>query len=244
MDLRKYTELTGETVAPANEAKVKATIRRTKAQLEALLGFTLKPKNLYTERGKVTFEGNLPLVDDLSNLDSLVLLDPDEEVGTYKLFPFNEADKYFHVDPFKNVYRVKLVMPLPNGEFVTVTELNNVVPSYGRDNIGKFIERHYEWFTWSWYRTWRYGWQGNSGNGLMLAIDADWLDCYPDDVMYLWGDMVTHYADPDYNIRSESVDGHSWSKGAIVAPENNPMNKALLTRYAGPYGSIARNPVR
>ena len=250
MDLDKYTELTGITVPTSQEAKVKAMIRRTRATLESLLGFSLKPKNLYTEKGKVQFEGYLPMKDDLDNL-----LPPDEEEGVYKLFPYNELDQYFHVDPFTNLYKVKLVMPLTDGEFVTVVDLDNVVANYGRDRIGKFIERHWEWFTWDWYRSWRYRYSSAEEAGLMLAVEADWINCYPDDLNYLWADMVTYYSDPNFSvngsIRSESVDGHSWSRGNAgggnqgdVSPEANPVNRSTINRYAGPYGTIARNPVR
>lgn len=241
MDLNKYKSLTGNEVAPAQEAKFNASIRRTKAKLEAMLGFSLKPKNLYTELGKVRFEGYLPM---LNNLETL--LDPDEEQGTFKLFPYNETDRYFHVDPFTNVYSVKLVMPINDGEFVTITDLDNVVAKYGRDGIAKYIERHYEWFTWEWYRSWLYSYASNGDAGLMLAVEADWLDCYPDDLMYLWADMVDYRVNPNSGIASESVDGHSWSrtKEAQVAPEHNVGSKQLLTRYAGPFGSVTRNPVR
>lgn len=246
MNLEKYKELTGITVPASQEAKVTATIRRTKTALETLLGFSLKPKNLYTEVGKVQFEGYLPIEDTTS------LLPPDDEEGTYKLFPYNEHDKYFHVDPFTNMHKVKLVMPQRNGEFVTITDLDNVVAQYGRDGVGKYIERHWEWFTWQWWRTWRFSYWGQP-SGVMLAVDADWIDCYPDDILYLWADMVTYYSDPNYsvvgNIKSESVDGHSWSKGNAgggkegdMAPEVNPANRLILARYAGPFGSIVRNP--
>lgn len=240
MNLEKYTELTGNTISPSEEAKVKATIRRTKAMLETMLGFSLKPKNLYTEKGKVQYEGYLP-IDDLTTI-----LPPDEEEGVYKLFTYNEKDRFFHVDPFLNVYKVKLVVPQHDGEFITVTDLDNVVPQYGRDGIGKYIERHWEWFTWAWYWTWRVRYTTNTSAGLQLAVEADWIDCLPDDLMYLWADMVEYYAfsDTNHNIRSESVDGHSWSFGTgDNSPEQKPENRLLLTRYAGPYGSVTRNPV-
>lgn len=255
MNLEKYKELTGNTVPASKEAKVTATIRRTKTLLETLLGYSLKPKNLYTELGKVQFEGFLPLIPDLNNLDSLNLLDPDEEQGGgYKLFPFEDKDKYFHVDPFTSVYKVKLVMPLPQGDFITICDLDNIVASYGRDNIAKYIERHWEWFTWAWYRTYQYSFTTNSDAGLMLAVDADWIDCYPSDLEYLWADMIEYYSDSNYsitgNIKSESVDGHSWSRTsanssvADESPEASPANQLLLQRYAGPFGAVTRNPVR
>jgi hypothetical protein len=240
VNLDKYQELTGITVPASQQAKVTATIRRTKAALETLLGFSLKPKNLYTEKGKVQFEGYLP-IDDLTDL-----LPADEEQAIYKLFPYKETDKFLHIDPFNNVYHVKLVMPTNDGEFITVLELDNVVAHYDRDGIGKFIERHYEWFTWAWYRTWRLRYATDTTAGLQLAVEADWIDCYPDDLMYLWADMVTYLTDINYNLSSESVDGHSWAKtkDAQVAPELKTENIQLLKRYAGPYGLVNRNPVK
>lgn len=246
MDLKKYKELTGITVATSNEAKITATIRRTKTALETLLGFSLKPKHLYTEKGKVQFEGYLPVTEDT------VLLPPDEEYGTYKLFPYNEHDRYFHVDPYTNIYNVKLVMPQRNGEFVTITDLDNVVAQYGRDGVGKYIERHHEWFTWQWWSTWQLSYWGKP-SAVQLAVDADWVDCYPEDILYLWADMITYYSDKNVsvagNIKSESVDGHSWSRGNAgggkdgdMAPQDNPANQLILARYAGPFGSIVRNP--
>lgn len=243
MNLEKYKSLTGNDVPASQEAKYNAIIRRTKAKLEAMLGFSLSPKNLYTEKGKVQFEGYLPM---LRTLDENTLLEPDDEEGTIKLFPYNETDRYFHVDPFRNIYSVKLVMPINDGEFITITELDNVVAKYGRDNIGRYIERHYEWFTWEWYRTYLYSYISNGDAGLMLAIDADWLDCYPDDILYLWCDMIDYNANPNMTLASESVDGHSWSrtKEDQMPPQDKLVNKQLLAQYAGPFGSVTRNPVR
>ena len=241
MNLEKYIELTGEMVTPTQEPKVKAAIRRTKTQLETMLGYSLNPKNLYTELGKVRFEGFIPLVNDVDRL-----LPPDEEEGTYKLFSYNDADRYFHVDPFKNIYHVKLVKPINDGEFITVTDLDNVVAKYERDGIGRFIERHYEWFTWQWYLTYLLRYGSVSDAGLMLAVNADWLDCYPQDIMYLWADMITYQTSPQLGLSSESVDGRSWSrtKEAQVQPQDLPVNRKLLSRYVGPNGSLARIPVR
>lgn len=247
MDINKYTELTGKTVSTPQEAVYTAVIKRTKSQLETLLGFSLKPKYLYTEKGKVPFNGLTP-INDFTNL-----LPPDDEEGMFKLFPYYETDQYFHVDPFNNIYRVKLVLPGNDGDFITVVDFENVVAQYQRDGIGKYIERHYEWFTWDWYRIWYVTYGSNSARGLQLAVDADWMDCYPDDLMYLWADMVSYYTDPNYspmgNIRTESVDGHSWSRGnnpaeVSGAPQDVPEGKAILYRYAGPFGAINRNPVR
>lgn len=241
MDLEKYKKLTGVTVPASQEARINASIRRTKAQLEAMLGYTLKPQNLYTELGKVRFEGYLPMLNDLDNL-----IAPDKEQGVYKLFDYNEVDRYILTDPFTNVYNVKLVMPLNDGEFVTVADLDNVVAKYGRDNVAKTIERHFEWFTWEWYRSWRYSYTSNNDAGLQVAVEADWIDCFPDDIMYLWADMIQFQTSINFGIASESVDGHSWSrtKEDQIPPEAKVDNIKLITRYAGPFGSVRRNPVR
>lgn len=249
MDLEKYQELTGITVPASQQGKVNATIRRTKSQLESLLGFSLSPKNLYTEKGKVQYEGYLPID------DTTELLPPDDEEGVYKLFPYNDRDSFFHTDPFKNIYKVKLVLPGNDGEFVTIVDLDNIIPQYDRDGIGKFIKRYYEWFTWSWYASWRLSYSVESPTGLQIAVEADWLSCYPDDILYLWADMISYYADQNYSvmgsIRSESVDGHSWSRGNAgggaqgdIPPEKNSSALVILKRYAGPYGAVLRNPVR
>lgn len=241
MDLDKYTELTGITVTPENEATVNASIRRTKSQLETQLGFSLKPKNLYTELGKVRFEGDLPLLNDTDNL-----LAPDEQEGGYKLFPYNEKDYYFHTDPFKNIYHVKLVKPINDGEFITVFDLDHVSAKYERDGIGRFIERYDTWFTWFWYLNWFSNFNETPSNGMMIAVDADWVTCYSDDINYLWADTVTYYTSPSYGLASESVDGHSWSrsKEAQMSPFLTADGVKTLSRYAGPYGSLGRNPVR
>ena len=111
MDIEKYKELTGLAVAPSQEAVVKANIRRTKAMLETLLGFTLSPKNLYNELGKAQRECACPDVDISS------LLPADDEEGIVKLFPYNANDQYLHVDPFKNIYSAKLVYVTRDGDY-------------------------------------------------------------------------------------------------------------------------------
>lgn len=246
MDIEKYTELTGITVKPSQEAKVKAVIRRTRSKLEGLLGFSLKSKNLYTEKGKVQFEGYYP-ISDLENL-----LPADEEEGTYKLFPYSEKDSYFHTDPFKNVYHVKLVAPINDNEFITVYDLDDYILQAGKNGIKKYIKRNEGWFEWPWYDTWQIDFAEENSRGLQLAIDADWVDCLNDDILYLWADMVSYYSDKNYSvsgsIRSESVDGHSWARGNAgggkdgdTSPENTAEGRRIVETYAGPFGAAARN---
>lgn len=227
MDINKYTQLTGKTVSEAEKPAFNAMIRRTKAMLETLLGFTLIPKNLYNELGKAQQDCACP------NVDTSTLLPADEEEGVYKLFTYNKLDKYFHVDPFKQVYKVKLVYAKNDGEFVTMKTFDNAKPQFGRDGIGNYIEKCLECLC-----------ECECTDCVQLAVDADWIDCLPDDILYLWCDMIDWQIDCKKNLKSESVEGHSWSKTteATISPEVLPHNVLLLKRYAGPYGSVAVMP--
>lgn len=225
MDIKKYTQLTGKTVSSSEEATFNATIRRTRAMLETLLGFTLKAQNLYNELGKSRLDCSC------LNVDTSNLLPADDEEGTYKLFSYNNLDRYFHVDPFKRVYKVKLVYVQGDGEFVTIKTFDNAKAQYGRDGIGNYIEKCLECMC-----------TCSCEDCVQLAVDADWLDCYPDDILYLWCDMIDYQLDCSKGLKSESIEGHSWTKADTRAPEELPHNVLLLKRYAGPYGSVAVMP--
>jgi hypothetical protein len=247
VDLSKYQELTGTTVAEGDTARYNAVIRRTSALLESALGYSLSPsKNLdKQELGKVQFEGQYPYYP--INVNNL--LDPDEQDGEYRLFPYNENDIYIKTDPFSNIYHVKLVQPLNDDEFVTISDLTDYTNKRTR-NFGKYIEKQLGWFTWNWY-SWLMQNLGQD-NGLLIAIDADWLSCtdMPMDLQYLWADMVTYYASDEVsvtgNIKSESVNGHSWSKtnagggkGVDLSPDQSPSGLNIIAQYAGPNGTLA-----
>lgn len=227
MDIKKYTKLTGKSVSESETATFNATIRRTKAMLETLLGFTLAPSDLYNELGKAQADCACPKV------DTSTLLAPDEAQGVYKLFTYNKNDRFLFVDPFKEIYSVKLVYLETDSDFVTVKTLENTKAQHGRDGIGKYIENCQTCAC-----------ECDCDGCVQLAVEADWLDCYPDDILYLWCDMIDYELDCNKGYKSESVDGHSWSKtnDAISRPETLPQNVLLLKRYAGPYGSVAVMP--
>lgn len=229
MDLEKYEELTGIIIPPNRESYYTAQIKRVQVKLETLLGFTLIPKHIYTELGKSQVECVCP---DIPQPDSL--LPADEPKGIIKIFPYNYKDKFLHVDPFNDVYSVKLVKVLDDKQFVTYKTFDSFTEQYMSQGIGKYIERCKTCFC-----------DCNCKDCVQLAVDGKWLSLpdLPDDLMYLWADMVTFYADPTKDIKSESVDGHSWSKGDATTPEETKEAILLLQRYAGPYGSITRMPV-
>lgn len=228
MDIEMYEKLTGIVISANRRAYYEAQIKRVQSKLETLLGFTLEPLALYKELGKSQTECVCP---DIPQSDTL--LPADEVKGIIKLFPYNYKDKFLHTDPFTEVYSAKLVKVLDNREFITYKTFEHFTEQYMSQGIGKYIEKCQTCFC-----------DCDCKDCLQLAIDGNWLALpnLPDDLMYLWADMVTYYADPAKDIKSESVDGHSWSKGDIKAPEQQDEVKLLLTRYAGPYGSITKMP--
>lgn len=247
MDLVKYQELTGTTVAEGNTARYTAVILRTNALLESALGYSLvSSKNLdKQELGKVQYDGLYPYFP----LDTNNLLDADEQEGSFRLFPYNESDIYIKTDPYSNIYHVKLVTPLNDDEFVTYSDLTDYVSKKAR-KFGKYVEKQDAWFKWGWY-SWLLQNLGQD-NGLLIAVDADWLNCnnMPSDLQYLWADMVTYYSSDDVsvtgNLKSESVNGHSYSynnagggKGQDLAPHQSAAGLTTIAQYAGPNGTLA-----
>lgn len=250
MDLAKYTELTGIAVADGDKARYNAVIRRANALLESALGYSLSSsKNLDKEElGKVQFQGAYPFYP-YYPVDQTELLPADEVDGRYRLFQYNDKDLYIKTDPARNVYHVKLVKAHNDDEFVTIMDLIDFTSKNSR-KFGKFIQKSASWFNWHWY-SWLIQQMGN-GSGLLVAVDADWLDCnnMPEDLKYLWVDMVTYYSSDTVsvtgNIKSEAVNGHSYTlsnagggKGVDLSPEQSDAGLKILALYAGPNGTAA-----
>lgn len=232
MNLEEYEKLMGITIPEDKRTYYSAQILRVQSKLETLLGFTLKAKHIYTELGKSQRECVCPNIPESSSL-----LPPDEVKGIIKVFPYNYKDKFLHIDPFLDVYNVKLVRVLDNKQFITYKTFETFTKQYMSQGIGTHIEKCNTCFC-----------DCDCKDCVQLAVDADWVDFtdeesdLPDDLLYLWCDMINYYADPMKDIKSESVDGHCWSRGDITPPEELIENKLLLQRYAGPYGSIVRIP--
>lgn len=231
MKVELYERLTGKGVD--NPDAFQLYLNRIQSKLETLLGYTLSPSNLYTELGKTKTDCSCL---EIPKPDELLPATPTR--GSIKVFPYNHKDKKWRVDPFYEVYAVKLVKVVSKGRLATVKDFEYFSPEYAANGIGNYIEKC-----------------GNCGcdcgckNCVQLAVAADWVDfaeegdSVPNELLYLLIDMVEFYADPGREVRSESVDGHSWSRGDIVAPEDKPEARLLLKRYAGPYGSVVRIPV-
>ena len=232
MNLEKYEQLMGITIPESKKVYYEAQIKRVQTKLETLLGFTLKASHIYTELGKTQIECICPDIPEPSKL-----LPPDEVKGIIKVFPYNYKDRFLHIDPYYKVYNVKLGRVLEDKTFVTYKTFEFFTQQFKAQGIGLYIEKCQSCFC-----------DCDCKDCVQLIVDGDWIDFtdtesdIPDDLLYLWCDMVNYYADPTKDIKSESVDGHSWSRGDITAPEELLESKLILQKYAGPFGSITRMP--
>lgn len=245
MTIEEYEALTGITVPTTDVTKVTAVIARCISRLESLLGYSLSSPKTWTELGKVQYDGlvpfpSLPVSDDVINS----LLPPDTTTGTYQLFNFDELDKHIKINPAKQVYRAKVVMPISDNKFITIYDLENGLPYLNSAGLVVAVTRYYAWFTWTWWNSLLWADRSN----LSLAVEGKWFanGDLPDELKYLLADMVTYYSDENYslmgNIRSESIDSHSYSRAQVgvasdgadgAAPEGQKSAKAILEKYAG-----------
>lgn len=245
MTIAEYQDLTGITVSTADQPRVKAALRKAEVKLGSLLGYPLTKQQTWTELGRVQFSGylpfpSLPLGEDV--IDNLITLD--DQQGTYQVFNFDELDKHIRINPAKQIYRAKLVLPVSRDEFVTVHDLENVTPYLNNAGLTVAVTRYSSWYTWPWWNSLLW----TDRQNLMIAVDADYVNVcdankYPD-LAFLLADMVTYYSDPHYsvmgNIRSETIDSHSYSRASTgkdsdsSTPEAQSSSKKIIEKYAGP----------
>lgn len=250
MTIEQYEELTGQTVSADDETMVQAAINRATVELESALGYSLTPEtNIYSELGKTQYDGftigqTLPVPEDV--IDNL--LPADEPIGDVMVFPLELKDKFALVQPFDTVYRAKVVLVTGKDEFITLTDLEGAIPQYMGNGWGKWIEVDVP--GWSidpvaianFLSLYAVGhWKQAK---LALALDADFHDVAAEPaIQYMLADMVEYRLDPNNsvangNIKSESVDGHSWSKAEkAVTPIDSDDHKSTVALFAGPLGS-------
>lgn len=251
MTLAEYQTLTGTTVPDSDVARINAIIRRCTARLESLLGYSLFRQKTWTELGKVQYNGytpfpSLPVSDDvLNNLKAA-----DDQTGDLQLFSFDKQDKHIKINPAKEIYRAKIVLPVDQDEFITIYDLESGTPYLNSVGLVTAITRYHSWFSWD-------GWdslQLSSRVKLMFAVDAEYIEVcdvnrYPE-LAYLLADMVTYYSDPGYSllgvIRSETIDSHTYTRalsGAFngklptpedMAPEGQITAQRIIAKFAGP----------
>lgn len=245
MTIAEYQALTGITVDDSEVNRMKAIIRRSESKLGSLLGYSLSKQKNWTEKGKMRYDGLVPFPSLPVDQEVLDNLNPaDEPTGDVQLFNFDELDKHIRINPAKEVYSVKVVLPINEDEFITVYDLKSGIPYLNGAGLTVAITKFYTWFTWTWYSLLSYTHRSN----LMLAVDAEFVNVCDankyDDLAYLLTDMVTYYADENYslmgNIRSESMDSHSYSRASTgktpdeMAPQGQAEAKKIIEKYAGP----------
>lgn len=234
MDIELYEELTGATVDAEDTASTKAQIRRTKVALETLLGYPLtKSKagiNHYEEKGKAKVE--CPFRGLISDINTMELDPADEVQGSYRLYPYHSSDTFLEVDPFVKLYKVKLVFLKsgddPNG-ITHKTFSDGKISIRKRNGLAKYIERCAECLC-----------TCACDDCVQLAVEADWLseECLPEDLQYLWADMVEYYSDPKLGVIEETLATHRYKLEKGSPPEEMDVNIAILKKYAGPNGSV------
>jgi len=244
MTIAEYQTLTGVTVPEADIPRMTAAIRKSEAKLENLLGYSLSKQKTWTELGKVQYDGlvpfpSLPVSDEV--IDNLSA--PDDETGDIQLFNFDELDKHIRINPAKEIYRAKVVLPVNEDEFITIYDLENGLPYLNEAGLVVAVTKYNNWFTWTWWNSLLYAERSN----LHLAVEAEYTDVCDvnksKDLAYLLADMVTYYSDPGYsvlgNITQEAIDSHSYSRSSLgtdpdsAAPEGRGSSKAIIARYAG-----------
>lgn len=219
MNITEYQELSGINVASKDVDRVTATISKTQKILEGMLGYSLDTRdtNEYNEIGKTITE--CPCDINLNNLSA-----PDSVEFAYRLFTYREDDKYLSIDPATVIYAVKLVK-----DGVTVKTLDSDdYRAHFKNGLIKFIER-------------RKLWCDVECEFVQLAVDAEWaFEEVPDDLSYIWADMITYYSDLNKDIKSQVLGTHSYTKFDNREPENKTQNLSVIKKYAGPNGSLNR----
>lgn len=219
MNITEYQELSGINVASKDVDRVTATISKTQKILEGMLGYSLDTRdtNEYNEIGKTITECPCDI-----NLDNLSA--PDSVEFAYRLFTYREDDKYLSIDPATVIYAVKLVK-----DGVTVKTLDSDdYRAHFKNGLIKFIER-------------RKLWCDVECEFVQLAVDAEWaFEEVPDDLLYIWADMITYYSDLNKDIKSQVLGTHSYTKFDNREPENKSENLSIIKKYAGPNGSLNR----
>ncbi len=226
MTLEEYQTLTGTAVAGSQATMVTAQLARTGRILETLLGYTLAPdfrlENYYNEIGIADNSCSC------SDIDEDNLAPADTVMYGYRLFPFNKNDHYLFADPFTAVNKVKLVK---DGITFKTYDTDDIRIDYGRNGIAKYIELCNDCLCKI----------DCDESCVQLAIDADWqFEVLPDDLLDVWADMVSFYSNPDWNLKSQTVLGHSWTKTDSTPPQFYGYNMKVLQKYAGPHGSLTR----
>lgn len=238
-----YQNLTGKVIPETQVEQYKLLGKRAIRALENKLGWQFDRPDYINVLGVSNKGCNCEIdFDDLSEAP--------EKVGQYREFSFSNKDSYIWVDPFKKINAVYLCRVNPEGiyehttmqDVVILGKINHYSATYFTGDFGKYVQSCKEMGAC----------QDLCGNSCKkctrLLIDAEWVTSadLPDDLLYLICDYIDWLANGGISgrgVKKETVDGHSVeysNEGAWIEPYNNPVNKAIIDMYTGPFGMVNR----
>lgn len=258
MDIADYELLTGFELTEEQTARYIVANDRAQRELESILGWNFNYSPTYDELARANTECLCP---DILSVQAYLngtnvegLLPPTAAVGQYKLFRWDSADVNHMIDPALTIHGLGLARIVSGDEegFVTVKTFQPAEYSV-RPNNSLRVQRT-SLINWIELCATYPNCGCRSCDGcMMLVVDADWLRRVPDDLNYFVADLITLFMrnqpslEPisEYEIKSESVDGHSVSYGerrtlASQIAELIKNNQDLLQQYIGPYSRLAR----
>jgi hypothetical protein len=224
MDISRYSELSGITFSDIN--RLTSVINKSQIILESMLGYSLdsdkRLDNQYIERGKTPTECPCP------DINEDTLIDPDDVEFAYRLYGYNPKDKYLLIDPASEIHAVKLV----RGDITLKTLDPNEYREDYRFEFVKYLEQIKKWC----------GCRIKC-DCVQLAVDADWLweeGQIPDDLLYVWAEIVTYNLDEKRDIRSEVLGTHSYTRFDKPEPQFIDSNLKIIKKYMGGNGAIRK----
>lgn len=227
MNKELYETLTGTQIPPAQAARVNAVINRVNALAEGLLGFSPVGPSTFTELGK---SNGLPI--DLDNLQPADEDESDSGAGSYASIPYRYKDIFFAIAPATAVHAVKLGVPISSDEFVSVKRLDEFYLK-ANGSIVTAIEKPLGVYWSDVVQTYFV----EPDMNVQLFVKGNWLAGadLPTDLQYALVDMVDYYKAPNTsvagNLKSESINGHSYSLSDAKAPETTTA-AAIFQKYS------------
>lgn len=232
MNQSTFTQLTGRTLTSSQGTRFATVAEVSGELLEELLGWPLCPDDWddqYLEIGKTSsdYAGNDVDLDDLE--------DPDDVVGTTRLFPWNPSDPYLAIDPAVVIHAVKLVKDSVTYKTFETSEFR-VDWLNGKERFAKYVQLCDGISCNCWWHTWCY-----RQDCRQIAVDADWaFDDLPLPLKKAWAELIWDDLDCKKNVRSETIGPHSYT---LFAKEDPAVRyRSALVKYAGPNGSICQMP--
>lgn len=138
-----------------------------------------------------------------------------------RVYDYHHNDKYIHIDPAEDITEIKLI----RDDEVIYTLDEEEYRLHEKYDFIKYIEICSLCYT-------------PCKSCTQLSVTGTWkFDELPQDLLYVWADMITYYADHKNNIKSETLGTHSYTKYDMKTPQEQKENHIILMKYAGPNGS-------